>query len=344
MIKKNNLLLISLNASRMALYTVEGIPILFLRKFIGIQRKKNPLPPKNHFKNLLRIVNKMFEDDAKNINNNVYSVKLIFPENPLIHYKRYIEIMKDSIFSSIRAKNNEYNIFSAGVNEDIESFPKYYRRNFHFQTDGYFSRKSAELYAHQTEILFKGTLGLARRLLMAPMIKYIKEQNRTLNILEIACGSGEGTHILLNSCQNIQLLATDFSKSYMEIAQEKNGMFSNVKFIKSDATHLENILDKFDIVYSIYLFHELPENERLNVIQSCHNVLKPGGMMLHIDSIQLDDEPELNWALLNFPQDFHEPFYMNYIKRPLEKLIENCHFTRIETEKQFLSKCVMSIR
>ncbi len=46
----------------------------------------------------------------------------------------------------------------------LAGLPEYYGRNFHYQTEGYLSEESAELYEHQTEILFMGTLGLMRRL------------------------------------------------------------------------------------------------------------------------------------------------------------------------------------
>lgn len=65
---------------------------------------------------------------------------------------------------------------------------------------------------------------------------------------------------------------------------------------------------------------------------------------MNIDSIQFDDIPDFNWALLNFPQDFHEPFYMNYIKRPMINIMKNNKFQNMDTNIRFLSKSVSGIK
>ena len=303
-------------------------------------------PPSFGFfmKSLILELNKMLREEVKNINENIYSKELIYPENPIRHVKRYFDILIDSKNSSLRAKRNEYYKFSNEVKEDLNSLPKYYRRNFHFQTDGYLSKKSAELYSHQTEILFKGTLSLTRRILMAPLLEFIQSQKRKLKILEIACGSGESTKVILNSCQNIDITAVDLSEFYLEHAREKTKNFNNIIFHKIDGTNLSALKQNFDIVFSVYLFHELPENERGKIIDSCYQVLNKEGIMFHIDSIQLDDVPKYNWALLNFPQNFHEPFYMDYIKKPLDKLVESHGFKKIESKTRFLSKSIYCIK
>ena len=58
------------------------------------------------------------------------------------------------------------------TNKDL---PKYFLRNFHYQTDGYLSEKSARLYEFQVETLFSGCAATMRRFSMIPLIKFIKE-------------------------------------------------------------------------------------------------------------------------------------------------------------------------
>jgi len=40
-----------------------------------------------------------------------------------------------------------------------------------------------------------------------------------------------------------------------------------------------------------------------------------------VDSLQMNDDPKLNWAIQEFPIDFHEPFYKNYIDNPMENIV-----------------------
>ncbi|MGY3804487.1 class I SAM-dependent methyltransferase [Pigmentibacter ruber] len=342
---KNKIFLFKIfNYSRFFVYTLEGFPIIMVQKFFGLRRKPNPPPPKDHQEKLIKTIINMIEEDINNIQKNIYSETLVLPENPIIHWKRYIEIFKDSFHSSIRKKNNEYKTFSEDLKVDEKDLPKYYKRNFHFQTDGYLSDKSAQLYSHQTEILFRGSLALTRRVLLAPVLSYIKKQNRRLKILELACGSGESTEILLSSCENIELTAIDLSSSYIKYAEKKTKNYSNIKYLNLDALNLDHFEENFDIILSSYLIHEMPEKERSLVFKSAYRKLNHLGLMVTIDSIQLGDVPDFDWALLNFPKDFHEPFYMNYIKRPILNFMENNQFTNIETNIRFLSKCVTGLK
>ena len=115
--------------------------------------------------------------------------------------------------------------------------------------------------------------------------------------------------------------------------------FTNVKFLKANASELGSINEKFDAVFSCFLFHELPKAERVSVFESAKSALKKENLgQFHIDSIQYGDIPEFDFALTNFPAHFHEPFYMNYVKTPYSELLpEGC----LHSEKRaFLSKLV----
>jgi hypothetical protein len=53
-----------------------------------------------------------------------------------------------------RARRGAVREFPAG--EDLSRYPDYFRRNFHWQSDGYLSPRSAELYDAGVEFLFLG--------------------------------------------------------------------------------------------------------------------------------------------------------------------------------------------
>ena len=65
-------------------------------------------------------------------------------------------------------------------------------------------------------------------------------------------------------------------------------------------------------VYSVYLFHELPPHIRRKTVAEMARVLKPGGVAIVTDSIQLGDRERLDSNLGRFG-DFNEPFYRTYI-------------------------------
>ena len=62
----------------------------------------------------------------------------------------------------------------------------------------------------------------------------------------------------------------------------------------------------------MYLFHELPPKIRRAAAAEMARVLRPGGVLVISDSIQLGDRERLDANLGRFG-DFNEPFYRTYI-------------------------------
>lgn len=65
-------------------------------------------------------------------------------------------------------------------------------------------------------------------------------------------------------------------------------------------------------VVSVYLFHELPPEVRKAAAAEMARVLRPGGLAILTDSIQLGDRPRLDENLGRFGS-FNEPYYTSYI-------------------------------
>ena len=68
-----------------------------------------------------------------------------------------------------------------------------------------------------------------------------------------------------------------------------------------------------DAVTSIFMLHELPPEVRRTVIGEAARVLKPGGRLILMNSLQRGDEPDYDGMLERFPQHYHEPYYQSYL-------------------------------
>jgi hypothetical protein len=53
---------------------------------------------------------------------------------------------------------------------DKTHYPRYYRRTFHWQGDGWLSDRSARLYDASVELLFGGTADVMRRMAIPPLV------------------------------------------------------------------------------------------------------------------------------------------------------------------------------
>ncbi|MEC9282990.1 MAG: hypothetical protein VX642_09770 [Bdellovibrionota bacterium] len=177
-------------------YLLESLPIIVMRRLLNSKNSQLIQAPKN-FPEIAKVhTQKLIEEDKRMIRRALYSYPEFTLLNPKKHLLSYARLLKDSVNATIRARKNKNSEFSEDIAKDIENYPEYYRRNFHYQTDGYLSSESADLYEHQTEILFRGSLALMRRVLLAPVCESLKyNRSKKLKVLEIACGTGGSNRI-----------------------------------------------------------------------------------------------------------------------------------------------------
>ena len=97
----------------------------------------------------------------------------------------------------------------------------------------------------------------------------------------------------------------------------------------------------FDALTSVYLFHELPRNARRNVVREMMRVVKPGGVVVIEDSAQLADSAAIGDALRDFPKEFHEPFFDDYLEDDLAGLLRECGWRDVESESQLVARVVV---
>jgi ubiquinone/menaquinone biosynthesis C-methylase UbiE len=107
-------------------------------------------------------------------------------------------------------------------------------------------------------------------------------------------------------------------------ASVHNSRQQKVQFLRAFGEDLPFREQRFDVVYSSFLFHELPREVRRAVLAESVRVLRPGGILVVLDSIQLGDDLRFDWALERFPADFHEPFYKDYTQDHMENWAASC--------------------
>lgn len=212
--------------------------------------------------------------------------------------------------------------------EGEPEFPNYFLQNFHFQTDGYLSRRSARLYDHQVEVLFAGAADLMRRQILVPLKDCLETRRiAETRLLDLACGTGRFLTFVKDNYPRLPVTALDLSPAYLERAQEMLASWRGMDFVcaRAEDTGLPDASQ--DIVTCIYLFHELPREVRQAVTREIARVLKPGGRLLFMDSLQLGDQPDFDALLRRFPVAFHEPYYADYIQQDLDALFTEAGLT-----------------
>src|SRR3954468_22497560 len=220
-----------------------------------------------------------------------------------------------------------------------DGLPDYYRQNFHHQSDGWLSEHSAKIYDTQVEVLFTGAADVMRRRALKPIAEWMAGRNqRDLRGLDVGCGTGRLLAFLHDAWPGLRLTGLDLSGPYLAEARRLIGRTARVKLIEGAAEALPFDAASLDFVVSSFLMHELPPEVRGAVLKEMARVLKPGGLVVIVDSIQKGDQPSWDGLLDLFPHYFHEPYYADYVNGNLTASCEAAGLKPVAGERAFLSK------
>ncbi|HZY52139.1 MAG TPA: class I SAM-dependent methyltransferase, partial [Reyranella sp.] len=213
------------------------------------------------------------------------------------------------------------------------------RQNFHFQSDGWLSDHSAAIYDTQVEVLFTGAADVMRRRALKPIAEWMAGRNqRDLKGLDVGCGTGRLLAFLHDAWPGMKFTGLDLSAPYLAEARRVVGKTARVKLIEGAAEKLPFDDASLDLVVSSFLFHELPADVRIATLKEMARVLKPGGLVVVVDSIQRGDLPTWDGLLDLFPHYFHEPYYAEYANGSLDAWAQEAGLAPVATERAFLSK------
>jgi len=303
--------------------------------------KSQPISPEI-FEKLQQKLKVLEEKDWQDAQQGVYPSSLLF-DNPWSDFFRYYpEVWLDMLKIWERLGKKEFQSFDAAI--DKTGYPEYYLQNFHYQTDGYLSDTSANLYDLQVEILFNGAADAMRRRILAPLKSvlqtFVNVPPQQLRVLDVACGTGRTLRMLRGTLPKASLYGTDLSPAYLRKA---NQLLSEIpgelpQLVRANGEELPYQDNYFHGLTSVFLFHELPAPARQNVIDEAYRVLQPGGVLIICDSMQAIDSPDFQPMMNNFPAIFHEPYYRHYVTDNLEERLTTAGFIDLKVENYFVSK------
>ncbi len=223
--------------------------------------------------------------------------------------------------------------------------PDYYAQDFHFQTGGYLTEDSANLYDVQVETLFMGAAGPMRRTALTPIAEFMRGRDqRTVTLLDVACGTGRFLRQVRLAYPAMNLKGLDLSQPYLDEAARQLKGLRSAELIQAPAEKMPLADASVDIATAIFLFHELPPEVRRAVTAEIARVLKPGGLFVFIDSLQMGDKPGWDGLLEAFPERFHEPYFRHYAIDDLDAMFTAAGLEADTTSTPFLSKLMVRVK
>ncbi|MFL5311708.1 MAG: class I SAM-dependent methyltransferase [Myxococcales bacterium] len=301
---------------------------------------------------LRRRIEQLFDEDWQDADAGLYPRELI----EALPWREYAlaapKLLADLPRTRERIKNRRHDELPEHL---APRYPPYYARNFHYPTDGYLGHTSAELYDLQVELLFGGTADAMRRRLIPPVVRFARAegyangeastaQRRPVKLLDVACGTGHLLRMLGAALPGARLFGVDLSPHYLARARETLPRELDVSLVCENAESLPFPDGHFDAATNVFLLHELPGEVGARILAEMARVVRPGGLVVVADSLQLRDAPELHRELHAFPDRFHEPYYPSYIRDDLAARVREAALEVCEERLAFLTKVVVARR
>jgi len=318
-------------------------PALAAQRLLRVAaRERLPAVPDEVARQMRRRYLDLLERDLANVEAGLYPRELLF-QVPMGRYARAIpQLALDVPRSLLRKKRRDFRDIP---DVDRERFPAYFRRTFHWQTDGYFTERSARLYDVGVELLFLGTADVMRRQVIPPVTRFLREERlASARLLDVACGTGHLLRQLATAHPGLRYWGVDLSPAYVQHARALLADLPEITLAAENAESLPFRDAFFDVVTSVYLFHELPRRNRRAVIAELARVVRPGGLVVLEDSAQLAESGTIAPVLGNFARDFHEPFYDDYLADDLAVALREAGLVVEEVVPTFVAKVVVARR
>lgn len=301
-----------------------------------VEAPRGPIPSQAE---LLRDLVGVLMLDAAAVRDGIYPPMADEPSLP-VQIARIRDMLND--LPSTIARRNERDATTARAAADVGDLPYYFVQDFHFQTDGYLSDRSARLYDLQVETLFYGAAGAMRRQALRPIAAFMHGRDqRNVRLLDVACGTGRFLRAVRLAYPAMKLTGLDLSHAYLNEARRHIDGLRPAELIAANAEAIPLADVSQDIVTTVFLFHELPPDVRRRVAAEMARVLKPGALLVFIDSLQMGDRPTYDGLLEMFPVRFHEPYFRHYAIDDLDRVFCDVGLEAVEHSTAFLSKMMV---
>ena len=321
-------------AARVAWYA--GHYALAYRSLAALGPPPWPVGPVPDRAVLMRDLAALFRRDLANMEAGLYRAPLHSPW-PWRELRRSRLFRRD--LPAVDRRRQDRQVVATADDPALADLPVYFRQAFHFQTGGYLTAESAELYDMQVEVLFTGAADAMRRQVLPDLRAALAGRPpRGLRLLDLACGTGRFTATLKDNWPGAQVTGLDLSQAYLEHARRRVGPRPRMDWRQGAAEDLPWPDGHFDSVSAVFLFHELPRKVRARVAAEMVRVTRPGGAIVLVDSLQKGARPDWDGLLDLFPHGFHEPYFRDYVQADLPALFAP-HGAILQAEgTAFLSK------
>ena len=226
---------------------------------------------------------------------------------------------------------------SLRLNPDLQ-IPAYHTAvDIHCQPGGYHTEyiendvAQGAIYDRAVYIYAMGQMGVNNADMGDSTVAWLKQEHPELKptrILDMGCAVGHSTLPYVSGFEDAEVHAIDVAAPMLRYAHARaSSMGLPVHFSQQNAETIDFEDNSFDLVVSHILLHETSSAAIKNIIRECHRVLKPGGMMLHVETPPYEGMEPFDTFLFDWDsENNNEPFWRKSHLLDLEALAKDSGF------------------
>ena len=227
---------------------------------------------------------------------------------------------------------------SLRLNPDLK-IPAYHTAvDIHCQPGGYHTEyiendvSQGAIYDRGVYIYAMGQMGVDNADMGDSTVAWLKEEHpefKPSRILDMGCAVGHSTLPYVTGFEHAEVHAIDVAAPMLRYAHARaSSKDLAVHFSQQNAELTDFEDNSFDLVVSHILLHETSSAAIKNVIKECYRVLKPGGMMLHVETPPYEGMEPFDTFIFDWDsENNNEPFWRKSHLLDLDALARDSGFS-----------------
>lgn len=172
--------------------------------------------------------------------------------------------------------------------------PRYHAAaDIHLQPGGYHTDFTADdvaagaIYDKGINLYMGGALGAENDLMGNTLLAYLRERHPSRHpkrILDLGCAIGNSTVVWAKAFPKAEVHGIDVGAPVLRYAHARaESLGARIHFSQQNAERTDFCDHSFDLVTSHIMLHETSKSALLRILAECRRLLKPGGLMLHLE-------------------------------------------------------------
>ena len=184
-------------------------------------------------------------------------------------------------------------------------------------TRGAETLEAGAVYDRGLAVFSMGLMGEELSDIGQSMAAWVKANNPDFaprDVLDLGCTVGHNTLPWKEAFPQARVTGIDAAPGGLRYAAARaKAMETEAHFRQMDASYLKFADGSFDLVFSSMFLHELPAKARAKVLEEARRVLRPGGLMLHMELPPNDRMGPFEGFYLDWDSHYNaEPYYKSY--------------------------------